>query len=101
MNGRGAGFVFSHPDGRPWLPNHVTKRFIAARADAGLPHFRLHDLRHFMATEMLAAGVPIVVVAQRPSHARASTTLNVYAHALPGGDRCPVNAIASILHASH
>jgi len=24
-----------------------------------LPHFRLHDLRHFMATEMLAAGVPI------------------------------------------
>src|SRR6266511_6395577 len=31
---------------------------IAARRAAGLAHFRLHDLRHFMATEMLAAGVP-------------------------------------------
>ena len=39
-----------------------------------------------MATQMLAAGVPIATVSQRLSHARASTTLNVYAHAIPGGD---------------
>jgi integrase len=57
------------------LPN--TLQLIAARRAAGLPHFRLHDLRHFMATEMLAAGVPIATVSQRLSHARASTTLNV------------------------
>lgn len=90
-------FVFCHPDGRPWLPNHVTKRFIAARDAAGLARFRLHDLRHFMATQMLAAGVPIAVVAQRLSHARASTTLNVYAHAVPGGDRAAADTIASLL----
>ena len=53
----------------------------------GLPHFRLHDLRQFMATEMLDGGVPIAVVSGRLAHARASTTLNVYAHAVPGGDR--------------
>lgn len=93
----GEAFVFAHADGRPWLPNHVTKRFIAARADAGLDRFRLHDLRHFMATQMLSAGVPIAVVAQRLSHARASTTLNVYAHAVPGGDRSAAERIASIL----
>jgi integrase len=78
----GSAFMFSLlPDGaKPWLPNWLTKRFIAARRAAGLPHFRLHDLRHFMATEMLAAGIPIATVSQRLSHARASTTLNVYAH---------------------
>jgi integrase len=90
-------FVFAHPDGRPWLPNHVTKRLIAARTAAGLPRFRLHDLRHFMATQMLAAGVPIATVAQRLSHARASTTLNVYAHAVPGGDRAAAETIAAIV----
>jgi integrase len=39
-----------------------------------------------MATQMLDAGVPVMVVAARLAHARASTTLNVYAHAMPGSD---------------
>lgn len=95
----GDAFVFSlHPDGvTPWKPNWVTKHFIAARRAASLPHFRLHDLRHFMATEMLAAGVPIATVSQRLSHARASTTLNVYAHSVPGGDRKAAETLAEIL----
>jgi integrase len=94
-------FVFSsRSDGaKPWLPNWLTKRFIAARRAAGLPHFRLHDLRHFMASEMLAAGVPIVTVSQRLSHARASTTLNVYAHSVPGGDRRAAETLAAIIEA--
>ncbi len=92
-------FVFSsHPDGsKPWLPNWLTKRFISVRRAAGLPHFRLHDLRHFMASEMLAAGVPIATVSQRLSHARASTTLNVYAHSVPGGDRAAAETLAAIV----
>lgn len=97
VDGTGDAFVFSHADGRPWLPNHVTKRFIAARTKAGLGPFRLHDLRHFMATQMLAAGVPIATVAQRLSHARASTTLNVYAHAVPGGDRTAAKGLARLI----
>jgi len=82
-------FVFSlKADGMtPWHPNLVTKAFIRCRSEAGLSHFRLHDLRHFMATEMLDGGVPITVVSNRLAHARASTTLNVYAHAVPGSDR--------------
>lgn len=40
-----------------------------------------------MATEMLNAGVPLPVVARRLDHARASTTLNFYAQAVPGGGR--------------
>ena len=87
------------PGTRPWRPNLVTKRLIRARRDAGLAHVRLHDLRHFMATQMLAAGVPIATVSQRLSHARASTTLNVYAHAVPSGDRDAAETLATILTA--
>ncbi len=95
--GRGQ-FVFSADGGlHPWRPNDVTKRFIRARKAAGLEHFRLHDLRHFMATEMLAAGVPIATVSQRFSHARASTTLDVYGHAIPGGDEAAAETLAAII----
>jgi hypothetical protein len=78
--------VSSHTDGSdPWLPNSLTKRFISMRSAPGLAHFRLHDLRHFMASEMLDAGIPIATVSQRLSHVRASTMLNVYPHSIPGG----------------
>jgi integrase len=60
----------------------VTKRFIRARRSAGLDHFRLHDLRHFPATEMLDAGVPVAIVEAHFCRTRASTALNVYAHAV-------------------
>ena len=84
-------FVFSaHPDGSlPWLPNRVTKMFIGHRRRAGVGQFRLDDLRHFMATEMLARGVAIVAVSQRLGHARASTTLNVLMFDVSGGDAVP------------
>lgn len=59
---------------------------MSLRRSAGIAHFRLHDLRHFMATQMLAANVPISVVSERLAHARTSTPLNVYAHAIPGAD---------------
>ena len=48
---------------------------------------------------MLAAGVPIVTVSQRLSHARTSTTLNVYAHSVPGGDREAAETTAAIIAA--
>jgi integrase len=95
-------YVFARdPSGlEPWRPNWVTKQFTRLRSDVGLTGYRLHDLRHFMATEMLAAGVPIPIVAARLAHARTSTTLNVYAHAVPGGDREAANRLAELLRAA-
>jgi integrase len=93
-------FVFSNrPLGeRPWNPNWVTKQFIRQRRAAGIPHFRLHDLRHFMATQMLGSGVAVPVVSARLAHARASTTLNVYAHAIPGADADAAELIGGIVN---
>ena len=89
-------FIFSDDDGATaWKPNRVTKSFLRHRRAAGLASFRLHDLRHFMATEMLNAGVPVVVVSRRLDHKRVSTTFDRYAHAVPGQDE---QASATLWH---
>jgi integrase len=90
-------YVFSQREDAtsPWLPSWVTRTFIARRTGASLLHFRLHDLRHFMATQMLEAGVPMIsAVSGRLAHARTSTTLNVYAHAVGGGDRAAAETLS-------
>ena len=94
-------FVFSDDGGTTaWRPNRVTKAFVRHRRAAGLRPFRLHDLRHFMATEMLHAGVPLVIVSRRLDHRRVSTTLDRYAHAVPGSDaQAAATPVAN--HASH
>ena len=94
-----SSFVFSNDlAGRtPWRPNWITKQFITYRRAARVS-CRLHDLRHFMATTMLTAGIPITTVSARLSHARTSTTLNVYAHAVPGGDGFAAEVLCNILN---
>lgn len=84
---------------RPWTPNWVTKRFAVVLDEAGVAHLRLHDLRHFVATQMLAAGVPLPVVSARLGHARVSTTLNVYAASIPAWDRAAAETLSSLLRA--
>jgi len=86
---RDDSYVFSaDPDGlRPWAPNDVTKDFIRLRKTAGLTSVRLHDLRHFAATRLLATGVPVRTVSGRLGHANAATTLGVYAHFVEESDR--------------
>ncbi len=82
-----------------WKPNRVTKAFVRHRRAAGLREFRLHDLRHFMATEMLHAGIPLPVVARRLDHQRPSTTLNCYAQAVPGADVQAASTLQAIIAA--
>ena len=93
------GFVFSFdPDGtRPWRPDTLTHRVSRLRQQVGLPEVRLHDIRHYVATRLLAGGVPISTVAGRLGHARASTTLNVYSHFVPATDRVAADLLASLL----
>ncbi|MCY0864467.1 MAG: tyrosine-type recombinase/integrase [Sulfobacillus sp.] len=69
-----------------WLdPQNVYRDFKTVLRKAGLPAtIRLHDLRHAMATQWLAAGVPIKVVAERLGHSDVGFTLRVYGHVLAG-----------------
>ena len=78
----------SSPDYRsPLRPGGVTTRFIALRNDLGLTHIRLHHLRHFAATVMLAGGVDVRTVAGRLGHSRPTLTLQTYAHVMDMSDR--------------
>ena len=54
---------------------------------AGLPRMGFHAARHAHATALLGSGASIKEVSSRLGHSRASTTLDVYAHAVPGGGR--------------
>ena len=94
-----SSYVFSaDPDGkRPWAPNDVTKDFIRLRKKVGLDTVRLHDLRHFAATRMLAAGVSVRTVSGRLGHANAATTLGVYAHFVEEADREAAEKLGALL----
>lgn len=81
----------------PWVPNEVTKVFIGLRNKVGLTNVRLHDLRHFAATRLLAAGVPVRTVSGRLGHANAATTLGVYAHFVEASDREAADALGAVL----
>ena len=83
-----------------WKPNWVTKRFAIALKGAGVEHFKLHGLRHFVATQMLAAGIALPIVAARLGHARSSTTLNIYAASMPAWDRAAAETLSFLLRGS-
>ena len=74
--------MFRASDGAPLFPSSVSSLMRKLVAASGMPHARLHDLRHLHATTLLLAGVPVHVVAARLGHADASITLKVYAHVL-------------------
>jgi integrase len=79
---RRAGYVFSFDaDGaNARRGDTVSARWDRARLAAGLGGVRLHDLRHWQATQLLDADVPVPTVAARLGHADGTTTMKIYAH---------------------
>jgi integrase len=97
-NGLGAPeWVVSDDGVKPWRPDHLTRVFIEARRAAGVEGVRLHDLRHYVATTMLADGEPIATVSQRLGHASVTTTANIYAHWIDDTDSEASERLASRL----
>ena len=76
--------VFAEDNGKPIGPRKIQKAFKRILAAAGLPAICFHDLRHTAATHMLANGVDLSTVSRRLGHSKASTTLDTYAHTVPG-----------------
>ncbi|NND73462.1 MAG: site-specific integrase [Ilumatobacter sp.] len=92
-------FVFSNAaDGsEPWFPDSVSRSFKRLCEKEGMSGVRLHDLRHFVATELLSAGVDVRTVAGRLGHRNAATTLNVYAHFVEQSDREAADIIGDVM----
>lgn len=76
--------MFGDLSGTPLNPDTVTHTFGKLIRKAGLPHTRLHDLRHMHATVMLKEGIHPKIVQERLGHSKIATTLDIYSHVVPG-----------------
>ena len=87
--------------GRPTSPWALERAIRTARQRVkGLPPgFRFHDLRHYLASLLIASGADVKVVQRRVRHANATTTINTYAHLWPDADEAARAAVAGVLAA--
>lgn len=86
---------FSEPDGStPLHPDTPSRVFRKVCDSLHLP-YHLHQLRHFTATQLIAAGVDVRAVSGRLGHADASVTLRIYSHVLEAQDRAASEYLGS------
>lgn len=89
--------VFNIGD-RPANPDRIGAWWRLARKRAGIDReWRLHDLRHWSATQAIAAGLDVRTVANRLGHVNPAMTLRVYAHALEQADQSVADGLAKSL----
>lgn len=88
--------VFRNAVGGPIYRRNLLRTFKELLEQAGCPEIRFHDLRHTAATLMIAAGVPIKVVAETLGHSRPSITIDTYVHALPCQERMAADAMDTL-----
>ena len=79
----GGAFVFPSPRDPAKPQSRQLGLWRRARREAGIEDVRLHDLRHTVASQAVARGVPLPTVARMLGHSRPTMTLR-YAHV---GDR--------------
>ena len=92
-----AGLLFVMEDGTALHPDYLSRRYRKLADGMDLPCIRLHDLRHTHASLLLAAGVPVHVVAQRLGHADPGFTMRVYGHLLPRQQRDAAELVAGMV----
>lgn len=92
------GFVFSHAaDGSiPWRPDYLSLKFRRLRDELGLDGVRLHDLRHYVVTTLLGAGVDQRTVMGRSGHSSLAS-LGRYGHFLEAQDRAAAELLGRLL----
>jgi len=96
----GSRTILVSETGKPISPRVLNEEWVEARSKVdGLPDgFRLHDLRHYFASMLIASGLDVKVVQARLRHGSATTTLDTYGHLWPDSDetsRAAVDAIVS------
>ena len=62
-----------------------------------LSHINPHGLRHTGASLLIAQGIDVQTIRQRLGHARASTTMDIYAHAFQERDELATDAFDQAL----
>ncbi|SFO00793.1 Site-specific recombinase XerD [Geodermatophilus obscurus] len=80
------GWMFTGEGDQPPHQNTVGHRWRTAITAAGISGLRLHDLRHFYASGLIASGCDVVTVQRALGHSSATTTLSTYSHLWPSAE---------------
>ncbi len=88
---------FAKVDGDPLHPEFVSRQFVRRCQALGLPHIRLHDLRHTWATLALRAGLDVKVVSNRLGHSSVLVTLDIYTHVPHATDVAAAELVAGLI----
>lgn len=102
---QGENWVFIQDNGKqmnystPYQAFHdaITRYNEGKKPEQRLPMIPLHGLRHTSATLLIASHQDIRTVSSRLGHAQASTTMNIYAHALQEADKNASDALEKML----
>ena len=94
---RGVGRIVCSWDGSPLHHDTPSKQFRTFADKHGFTGVRFHDLRHTHATLLFASNIDAVAVASRLGHAKADTTLRIYAHVLKRRDEDSATAMQAVL----
>ena len=82
----------------PWVIERAVRE--ARGKVEGLPEgFRFHDLRHYLASLLIASGADVKTVQARLRHASAVTTLDTYSHLWPDRDESTRAAVEAVFSA--
>ncbi len=92
----GGGWLFTQWNGKPMNPQTPTKQFSKFLEKNGIPHRKLHALRHTSATLLLSSGTNIKNVASRLGHTQLSTT-NRYVHAVQDADKAAAQTFETLI----
>ncbi len=95
-------YIFaSDPTGAaPWHPDWPTHAFAFICKSLSLD-FHLHQLRHFTATQLIAAGVDIRTVSGRLGHSDPTVTLRVYSHVVESADLRATEIMSGLLNTNN
>ena len=101
---RASGSVWVFPDPadprQPRNPDWLSRAWaLTRRRVPGAERVRLHDLRHWFATQALQRGHSVAVVSGVLGHADSSTTLRIYAHASRSARADAVASVGELLPA--
>jgi integrase len=91
------GYVFTSRFGTPLAAKTPADHLRRVLAALGLPHVVWHDLRHTVATMMLASGVPLQLVSKILGHASVQITADLYNYIPPEATREAAEALERVL----
>ena len=91
-------YIMTADDGQPMHPDSPTDWLAKFAKRHSLPPIHPHKFRHTQASLLISEGVDILTVSKRLGHAKVSTTLDIYSHALAKSDEKASETLDSLIY---